>query len=118
MTAEGPLALPPQACFLDGLQVATGATLGKRNLKWVEAPRLAVRVKNVRSGKTVAVRPTATMMEWIASAKGVPMSPANPNRAGIRAEKEHGAKDSHALDAVARRIAKAEESEIVVISRE
>ena len=73
VNVEGPLALPPQACFLDGLQVATGATLGKRNLKWVEAPRLAVRVKNVHTGKTVVVRPTPAMMEWIASAKGSPL---------------------------------------------
>ena len=70
VTAEGPLAQPPQACFLDGLQVATGATLGKRNLKWVEALRLSVRVKNVRTGRMVVVRPSAAMMKWIASAKG------------------------------------------------
>ena len=31
VTCEGPLAKPPQSCFLDGVQVATGATLGKRN---------------------------------------------------------------------------------------
>ena len=52
--------------------------------------------------------------QWIASAKGVPMSPANPNRAA----NERGVKDSHAPDAVARRIAKAGESKILVISRE
>ncbi len=118
VTAEGPLALPPQACFLDGLQVSTGATLGKRNLKSVEAPRLVVRVKNVRTGKTVVVRPTAGMMDWIASAKGVPMSPANPNRNLGAGREEHGEKDSHAVDAIARRIAKAAESEIMVIARE
>lgn len=28
VTCEGPMAKPPQACFLDGVQVATGATLG------------------------------------------------------------------------------------------
>ena len=118
VNVEGPLALPPQACFLDGLQVATGATLGKRNLKWVEAPRLAVRVKNVHTGKTVVVRPTSAMMEWIASAKGSPLSPANPNRAAAAPNKEHETNDSHALDAIARRIAKAPESEILTISRE
>ena len=118
VTVEGPLALPPQACFLDGIQVATGATLGKRNLKWVEAPRLAVRVKNVRTGKTVVVRPSAAMMEWIASAKGVPLSPANPEHGVAASVAEHAAKDAHAVDAVARQIAKATESEILVISRE
>jgi formylmethanofuran dehydrogenase subunit E len=118
VTAEGPLALPPQACFLDGLQVSTGATLGKRNLHWVEAPRLAVRVKNVRTGKIAVIRPTAAMMDWIASAKGVPLSPANPTRAVNAGGKEHEESDSHAVDAVARRIAKAQESEIVVVSGE
>ena len=29
VTCEGPLAKPPQSCFLDGVQFATGATLGK-----------------------------------------------------------------------------------------
>jgi hypothetical protein len=28
VTCEGPLAKPPQSCLLDGLQVATGATIG------------------------------------------------------------------------------------------
>ena len=117
VTVEGPLALPPQACFLDGLQVATGATLGKRNLKWVEAPRLAVRVKNVRTGKTVVVRPSAAMMEWLASAKGAPLSPANPNHAATAPGEEHG-KDADTLDAIAKRIAKAAESEILTIASE
>ena len=113
---EGPLALPPQACFLDGLQVATGATLGKRNLKWVEAPRVAVHMKNVRTGKTIVVRPTTVMIDWIASAKGAPLSPANPNRTAAVPVAEHGAEDWHTLDAIARRIAKAPESEILTIS--
>jgi hypothetical protein len=118
ITVEGPLALPPQACFLDGVQVTTGATLGKRNLKWVEAPRLAVRVKNVRTERTAVVRPSAAMMDWIASTKGVPLSPANPNRPAAAPGDEHAVKDSDALDTVARRIAKARESEILTVSSE
>ncbi|MGO9112292.1 MAG: formylmethanofuran dehydrogenase subunit E family protein [Thermoguttaceae bacterium] len=130
ITVEGPLAQPPQACFLNGLQVATGATLGKRNLKWVDAPRLAVRVNNVRSGKMVVVRPSSAMMEWIASAKGIPLSPANPNRSAANPNRaaanpnraagapgeEHKAKDPDALDVIARKIAKAPETEILTIS--
>ena len=52
VTCEGPLAKPPQSCFLDGVQVATGATLGKRTLQWVQADRLTMRIKNTRTGKT------------------------------------------------------------------
>ena len=44
--------------FLDGVQVATGATLGKRTVEWVQADRLAVRIKNTRTGKTAVLRPT------------------------------------------------------------
>jgi hypothetical protein len=59
VTCEGPLARPPQACFLDGVQVATGATLGKRTLHWVQAERIVVRVKNLENGKTAELRPTS-----------------------------------------------------------
>ncbi len=48
---EGPLAKPPQACFLDGIQVATGATTGKRTLTWVPGEQLAVRIRNTRTGE-------------------------------------------------------------------
>lgn len=116
VAVEGPLALPPQACFLDGIQVATGATLGKRNLKWTEAKQLAVRVKNVRTGKTAVVRPSAAMMEWIASAKGKPLSPANPGHAAAHHDGEHDAADAHAVDAVARRIARAADRDILTVS--
>ena len=57
VTCEGPMAKPPQACFLDGVQVATGATMGKRTLHWVQADQILVRVKNTRTGKIVDVRP-------------------------------------------------------------
>jgi len=36
----GPFVKPPRSCFLDGLQVSTGATLGKWNLKWVNGGEL------------------------------------------------------------------------------
>ena len=57
VTCEGPLAQPPQACFLDGIQAATGATMGKRTLNWVQADKLVVRVRNTQTGKTVELRP-------------------------------------------------------------
>ncbi len=69
VTCEGPLAKPPQACFLDGVQVATGATLGKRTLQWVQADQILVRVKNTRTGKIADVRPTPALMELLAAFK-------------------------------------------------
>ena len=39
VTCEGPFVKPPQSCFLDGLQVSTGATMGKRNLNYRRSKR-------------------------------------------------------------------------------
>lgn len=53
VTCEGPLAKPPQACFLDGVQVATGATMGKRTLKafdrWAQLTSVSSSVYRLRS---------------------------------------------------------------------
>jgi len=84
VTCEGPLAKPPKACFLDGLQVGTGATLGKRNLHWVEAQQVVVRVKNLRTGQTAEVRPTAKLMELLASFQP------QPRVGGAKAADDHG----------------------------
>ena len=72
VVCEGPFAQPPQACFLDGLQVATGATLGKRTLHWVQADQIAVRLKNTKTGKTVVVRPTATLVDLLPAVNAPP----------------------------------------------
>lgn len=65
VTCEGPLSKPPQSCFLDGLQVGTGATMGKRNLNYVDAKELVVRVKNVTTGATAEIRPTPKLLELL-----------------------------------------------------
>jgi formylmethanofuran dehydrogenase subunit E len=103
VTCEGPMAQPPQACFLDGLQVATGATLGKRTLTWVPAGQIAVRVRNTRTGAAVALRPTPMLMELLASFK-------SPPKAGVG----HGAgqKADQRLEAAARKIAAMPENQI------
>ena len=103
VTCEGPMAKPPQACFLDGLQVATGATMGKRSLNWVQADRIMVRVKNTRTGKTAELRPAPALMQLLGSFKpqaktGVP----------------HG--DDDRLEAIARKIAAMPEKEIAVLT--
>ena len=97
VTCEGPLAKPPQACFLDGVQVATGATLGKRSLQWVQADQVLMRVKNTRTGRMVDVRPTPALMELLAAFK--PQA-----NAGTGHGPESKTDDEH-LAAVARKIA-------------
>jgi len=105
VTCEGPFAQPPQACFLDGLQVATGATLGKRTLHWVQADRIAVRMKNTKTGKTAVLRPTPVLVRLLTSFKPEP-------RAASRPGTGRQAADAH-LESVARKIASMPEKEII-----
>jgi formylmethanofuran dehydrogenase subunit E len=97
VTCQGPLVKPPQSCFLDGLQVATGATLGKRSLHWTEAAKIVVRVTNTQTGKVAEVRPTPLLMELLGSLKPRPKAAATS--AGQSKE------DEVALEAIARKIA-------------
>jgi len=104
---EGPLAKPPQSCFLDGIQIATGATLGKRTLEWVQADQLVVKVKNLQTGKTAQLRPSGTLMELLASFKPRPKN-LEPGKT------DHSAADEH-LEAIARKIATLPEKDIATV---
>ena len=103
-TCEGPFAQPPQACFLDGLQVATGATLGKRTLHWVQADRIAVRLKNTKTGKTTVLRPTPVLVSLLPSINARPKT-ADGGRPDRKADDGH-------LESVARKIASMRESDV------
>jgi len=105
VVCEGPFARPPQACFLDGLQVATGATLGKRTLRWVQADRVSVHLRNTRTGKTAVLRPTPALVGLLTSLKGQP-------EAASGEDTERKAAHAH-LERVARRIASMPEQEII-----
>jgi len=104
---EGPLAKPPQSCFLDGLQMGTGATLGKRSLHWVQADCLVVKVKNVQTGKRAELRPTAPLLDLLASFKPRP-------KVLDQGKADHKAADEH-LEAIARKIAALPEKDIATI---
>ena len=101
VTCEGPFSKPPQACFLDGIQVATGATMGKRTLNWVqaEADQIVVRIKNIRTGRTAEVRPTPALMELLGAFKSQPKGGTG-----------HGGDER--LEAIARKIAVMDEKEV------
>ncbi len=102
---EGPLAKPPQACFLDGLQVATGATLGKRTLTWTQADRITVQVKNISTGKIAVLRPTPALVALLASFKPTPKTEAGGEKA-----------DDEQLEAIAREIASMPEREVASVT--
>jgi len=112
VTCEGPFAKPPQSCFLDGLQVATGATLGKRTLHWVEAEQILVRVRNTRTGKTVELQPTPRLLGLLSTL---------PPRAKMLRQKpgkDHSQEttEEERVEAIARRIALMPDEEILTAS--
>ena len=106
-TCEGPLAKPPQSCFLDGIQAATGATLGKRTLAWVQADQIAVRIRNTRTGETAELRPTSAIMELLGSFKALPKAGAG-HGPGQRADER--------LESLARKIAAMPEKEVASVT--
>ncbi len=106
VACEGPLAKPPQSCFLDGVQSGTGATLGKRNLRWVQGDHLIVRIKNTRSGKSAELRPTPALVSLLAWDKPVVS-------AGKSAE-DSGHRDH--VEALARNIAAMPDQEILTVT--
>jgi formylmethanofuran dehydrogenase subunit E len=107
---RGPLVRPPKSCFLDGLQVSTGATLGKRNLRWIEADELVVRVENTVTGRNVNVRPTAKLLKMLASIR-----PPAAEKSGA-ADSSAGEQDHVVLEEIARAIAAAPDRDLLVVS--
>jgi len=116
VACEGPMARPPQSCFLDGLQVATGATLGKRTLHWVQAERIVVRVKNTRTGKAAELRPTPVLLDLLASAS-TPSKAAGQRGPDQKATSADQKVADERLAAVARKLASMPEKEIVAVTR-
>jgi formylmethanofuran dehydrogenase subunit E len=110
VTCEGPFDVPPRSCFLDGLQVGTGATLGKRNLTWIQSDQIVVRVENLRTHRRVEVRPTARLLELLGSFK-----PAAKVGAVAREDAEHQQQEK-ALAEISRALATLPASEILTLA--
>jgi formylmethanofuran dehydrogenase subunit E len=109
VVAEGPFAKPPTSCFLDGVQVATGATWGKRNIESVKAETIVLRVKNIRNGRTAEVRPTPEMLKLATSFKPTP-------KVGADDDHKEGARQNAELEAIARKIARLPANEILTVT--
>jgi formylmethanofuran dehydrogenase subunit E len=107
VTCEGPMVKPPQSCFLDGLQVATGATLGKRSLHWKEAQQVVVRFRNTTTGKTAELSLTPALLKLMPAFARKPKSEtAHGNGPDNQAAEDR-------LGSIARRIAAMPEKELV-----
>jgi len=48
--------LPPQSCVLDGIQVSSGCTFGRRNIRVKESKH--TRAEFRKGGRTIAIEPT------------------------------------------------------------
>jgi formylmethanofuran dehydrogenase subunit E len=106
ITCEGPFAKPPASCFLDGLQISTGATLGKRNLQWVEGKKIVIHVKNTRTGKTATLEPRAEFLRLL---------PKTDAKEDATSGKPSQPGDDHIFDGLARKIAAMPEKEILTV---
>jgi formylmethanofuran dehydrogenase subunit E len=111
IVCEGPFVKPPKSCFLDGIQVGTGATLGKRNLKYVEAKEVVLRVKNTATGKTAEVRPTQKLQEML----GLVDSPEKKPEEKESESKDHHHSEMERIESLARTIAELPDAEIMVV---
>jgi formylmethanofuran dehydrogenase subunit E len=109
ITCEGPLAKPPASCFLDGLQISTGATLGKRNLEWVKAEKIVVYVKNTETGKTATLQPTAAFLALLSQ-------PLTDGKGEPDSKRREQSRDHHLSDELSRKIATMPDEEIFTIS--
>jgi formylmethanofuran dehydrogenase subunit E len=109
VTCEGPFVKPPESCFFDGIQISTGATLGKRNLKWIESDKIVVRVKNVRSNKSADIIPKESFLALLPKAS-------KTGDANDKKTQNSPADDDHAYDDLARKIATMPEEEILIIT--
>lgn len=112
VTCEGPFAAPPRSCFLDGVQVATGATLGKRNLACIEADQIVVRVKNTRTGDHVEIRPTPKLWELLHSFQPKPKAEQVESDRHDHDETTH---QDEIVEALARKIAAMPETELLTV---
>jgi formylmethanofuran dehydrogenase subunit E len=55
--------LPPQSCVLDGIQVSSGCTLGKRNIRVIKSKRTKARFRS--ADRTLIIEPTEKAMELL-----------------------------------------------------
>lgn len=100
VTCKGPFDGPPRSCFIDGLQLSTGATLGKGNLICEQAENIRVVVENTVSGKKMVLEPTPQLLKKIES---LPKQPVDSKESH-----EH----MHLVEQLAREIAAMKDAEL------
>jgi len=109
ITCEGPFVKPPASCFLDGLQITTGATMGKRNLEWVKGDKIVVHVKNTQTGKTATLQPTEAFLALLSH-------PMTDSKGESDSKKREQSRNHHLSDELSRKIAAMPERDILTVS--
>ncbi len=109
---RGPFEATPRSCFIDGLQLATGATLGKRNLTWEKSEEISVELTNTRTGVVAEVRPTKELLSRL---KALGTAVKEAVRDAPEAEK-HDA-ETQVVETAAREIALLSDEEILTLSK-
>jgi len=112
ITAQGPFAAPPKSCVIDGLQLTTGATLGKHNLHVIVDEEYIITVKNRRTGVSVEIRPTPELVELMWSR----LEP-NHDEEDDDEEDEEEMAEMRRIEAIARQIANMPLEKIMTIKR-
>ena len=105
---EGPMAKPPASCFLDGLQISTGATMGKRNLDWVDAKKIVVYVRNTETGRTALLQPTDAFLTLL-------RQPTVDAKATSDGRKREQSRNNHHFEDLSRKIAAMPEKDILTV---
>jgi formylmethanofuran dehydrogenase subunit E len=59
---------PPESCLLDGIQVSSGCTLGKANLRVKNASRIRARFR--KGNRSLLLKPTENTTEMLRSISG------------------------------------------------
>ncbi|MDW8079774.1 MAG: formylmethanofuran dehydrogenase subunit E family protein [Thermoguttaceae bacterium] len=103
----GPFEKPPAACFLDGVQLATGATWGKRNIAWELAEIPAVKLTHLPTGRKAVVTVRREVVDLIAK---------TANQSAPQSGRPHGAQPvDKKLDDLARQIARMKPEELFTL---
>ncbi len=88
VVATGPFDRPPAACFLDGVQMATGATWGKRNICWQPGDEISLRMLHRPTGREVVVRPRNEVLKAILEQTKATSLQSVPRREKLSSEDE------------------------------
>lgn len=58
---------PPPSCMVDGLQISTGATYGKRNIELIPSDEISVQFVNIDTGEQLTVNVLESVREQMAN---------------------------------------------------